>query len=220
MARTDTLGNFLTDVAEAIRTKKGTSETIQASQFDTEIANLPSGSDLDWSAIGYDSTPQSIVDGYNYAKEIYDSWDSSVTSLDSKYSRNTKLVYFPLVDTSNITTMEYTFNYCTRLKEIALINTSNVTSLRGAFTLCNQLTYIPVLNTSKLGTMKDAFNNVINLNDNALDNILQMCINATSYTGTKTLSAIGISSTTYPVSRIETLPHYQDFINAGWTIGY
>lgn len=43
MARTNTLGNFLTDVANAIREKKGTSETIQASDFDTEIANLPSG---------------------------------------------------------------------------------------------------------------------------------------------------------------------------------
>lgn len=43
MARTDTLGNFLTDVADAIRTKKGTTEAIVASDFDTEISNLPSG---------------------------------------------------------------------------------------------------------------------------------------------------------------------------------
>lgn len=43
MARTNTLANFLTDVANAIRTKKGTQETISASTFDTEILNLPSG---------------------------------------------------------------------------------------------------------------------------------------------------------------------------------
>jgi len=43
MARTDTLGNFLTDVAGAIRTKAGTSDPIQASAFDTAIANIPSG---------------------------------------------------------------------------------------------------------------------------------------------------------------------------------
>lgn len=43
MARTDTLGNFLTDVAEAIRTKEGTTETISASEFDTRIANLSGG---------------------------------------------------------------------------------------------------------------------------------------------------------------------------------
>lgn len=43
MARTDTLGNFLTDVADAIRAKGGTSETIAASDFDTAISNLPTG---------------------------------------------------------------------------------------------------------------------------------------------------------------------------------
>lgn len=43
MARTDTLGNFLTDVAEAIRTKEGTTETIPASEFDTRISNLSGG---------------------------------------------------------------------------------------------------------------------------------------------------------------------------------
>lgn len=49
MARTDTLGNFLTDVADAIRTKKGSSDTILASDFDTEIENLPSGGGADLS---------------------------------------------------------------------------------------------------------------------------------------------------------------------------
>lgn len=43
MARTNSLANFLTDVANAIRTKKGTESTIAASAFDTEILNLPSG---------------------------------------------------------------------------------------------------------------------------------------------------------------------------------
>ena len=43
MARTDTLINFLTDVAAAIKTKKGDSTLIPAADFDTEIANLPSG---------------------------------------------------------------------------------------------------------------------------------------------------------------------------------
>lgn len=43
MARTDTLTNYLTDVATAIKTKKGDNTPIQASNFDTEIANLPSG---------------------------------------------------------------------------------------------------------------------------------------------------------------------------------
>ena len=46
MARIDTLGNFLTDVATAIREKKGTTETIQASNFDTEIASIETSSNI------------------------------------------------------------------------------------------------------------------------------------------------------------------------------
>lgn len=45
MARTDNLTNFLTDVAAAIKAKKGGSTPIPAANFDTEIANLPSGDD-------------------------------------------------------------------------------------------------------------------------------------------------------------------------------
>lgn len=43
MARTDTLANFVTDVANAIREKSGKSDLISPSNFDTEIINLPSG---------------------------------------------------------------------------------------------------------------------------------------------------------------------------------
>ena len=43
MARIDTLTNFLTDVAAAIKAKKGDDTAIPAANFDTEIANLPSG---------------------------------------------------------------------------------------------------------------------------------------------------------------------------------
>lgn len=41
MARTDSLTNYLTDVAEAIKAKKGDDTPINASTFDSEIINLP-----------------------------------------------------------------------------------------------------------------------------------------------------------------------------------
>lgn len=44
MARTDNLNNFLTDVADSIRTKTGTSNTINASEFDTIISSMETGS--------------------------------------------------------------------------------------------------------------------------------------------------------------------------------
>ena len=58
------------------------------------------------------------------------------------------------------------------------------------------------------------------LTDKSIDNILKMCINAISYSGVKTLQILGFSSNDYPASRIQELPSYQDFIDAGWTIGY
>lgn len=45
MARTDNLTNFLTDVAAAIKSKKGYNTAIPAANFDIEIVNLPSDGD-------------------------------------------------------------------------------------------------------------------------------------------------------------------------------
>lgn len=43
MARTDSLSNFLTDVAEAIKTKKETTDSIPAQNFDSEILSIDTG---------------------------------------------------------------------------------------------------------------------------------------------------------------------------------
>lgn len=153
---------------------------------------------LDWSAIGYDSTPQAIVDDYNYSKQIYDNWDSTQTS--HSFSNDKKLKYMPLVDTSNLTTMRYMFQSCQNLLTIPVLDTSN---LQWSTTLESVIKYVSTLT------------------DEGLDNLLQMCINATKYTGTKTFQYVsGQTGGNYPATRIQALPHYNDFINAGWTIGY
>ena len=45
MADTSNLSNYLKDVADAIRAKKGTEDAIPAANFDTEIASIPTGID-------------------------------------------------------------------------------------------------------------------------------------------------------------------------------
>ena len=130
MARIDTLTNYLSDVADAIKNKKGDDTPILASEFDTEITNLPSGgSSRDWSAIGYNGEPKSLQEMFDYSKEIYDNWDNTIIDLKSKFSRDKKLVWFPLVDTSNVTNMSYMFNNCASLKEIPQFDTSKVTNM-------------------------------------------------------------------------------------------
>lgn len=77
MARTDTLGHFLTDVADAIRTKGGTSADIQASSFDTAIANLPGGG-------GTTEVEEKDVNFYDYdGKRLYSYTKAEFLALDS-----------------------------------------------------------------------------------------------------------------------------------------
>lgn len=78
MARTDTLGHFLTDVADAIRTKSGSVNAIPASQFDTEIENLPSGggaSDFETAINSFNNYLNNVLNNYtpytNQALTIY-----------------------------------------------------------------------------------------------------------------------------------------------------
>ena len=203
------------------------------------------GSDLDWSVIGFNGTPQAIKDGYNHAVEVMNNWDSTSTSFGTTFQSDRNLVIMPLIDISNVITMANAFDSNYALTAIALLNTENVTSMKECFSGCTGLTSVPKFNTKKVTTMQRMFyncnnlasvplfdtsgltgnsffymfTNCYNLTDTSLDNILQMCINATGYTGTKSLSALGITSTAiYPATRIQALPHYQDFINAGWTI--
>ena len=212
--------------------------------------NVSGGGGLDWSAIGYSEEPESVKEDYNYAKNIYDNWDATQTNLQGKFASDNFLTYMPLVDTSNATTMQTMFSGCNNLEEIPTLNTSNVntmyqmclncpklvriplldtsnvTTMRGMLQGCSKLEHVPIFDTSAVSGVsgfQDVFKSDFQLTDESLDNILQMCINATSYTSTiyKTLSRLGITETTvYPASRIQALPHYQDFIDAGWTIGY
>lgn len=201
----------------------------------------------DWSEIGYEDTPSGVIDGFNYAKEIYDNWDSSITTMANKYASNKQLSIFPLVNTSNVTDLNQAFNGSV-LATFPLVDTSNVTDFTRAFSNClltnfppidtSKATYlssmfascsilknVPVFNTNSIqgSGLNQVFGGCKSLTDESLNNILQMCINATNrITGSnRTLYKLGISDTTvYPVSRIQALSNYQAFIDAGWTIGY
>lgn len=180
------------------------------------------GGSLDWAALGYNSTPQAIIDGYNYAKQIQENWVPA-TSLSSKFSNDEKLKYMPLVDTTIATNMYQTFYACHCLQAVPVLDTSNVQNMRETFSYCTELTTMPILNLKSCTTSYSLYNmfyGTTNFSDEALDNILQMCPTATLYEGSKTLTRLGILSTNYPATRIQALPHYQAFIDAGWTIGY
>lgn len=118
------------------------------------------------------------------------------------------------------TRMYYAFASCTALESIPPLDFTGVWDMTSMCNGCVALTDVPLLDTSSVTRMRNCFSYCYNLTDESLNNILKMCANVSGgYQQTKTLSDIGITnSTTYPVSRIEALSNYQEFINAGWTI--
>lgn len=263
-----TLVQLFTNIANAIRAKTGSSETIKAENFPIEIADITTGhldnaeyqeanDDLDdilegstptkiyppdWSEIGYEDTPDSVLDSFNYSKNIKDNWNSEITSMNSTYSGNTDIVYMPLVDTSNVNKMNYTFMNCTLLSYVALLDTSRVTEMQRLFyncgglisfpsfdlknvmninsicNGCNNLKNVPILNFEKVTNMSNAFSYCYNLTNDSLNNIMASCLTAISYTGTKTLKQLGLSSA--QATTCQSLSNYQAFLDAGWTTGY
>lgn len=87
MADTSNLTSFLEDIADAIRTKKGTEEQIPAANFDTEIKNLPTGSNTsDATATQYDViSPKTF---YNKDGKITGSIIPTYNSSSSSYGEN------------------------------------------------------------------------------------------------------------------------------------
>ena len=128
----------------------------------------------------------------NYNSGIVCPSDSS-----NMFSGFENLTTIPLLDTSNVTSTEYMFYNCENLTTIPLLNTSNVTNMSQMF---------------------GGFNGCTSLSDESLNNILAMCKNATSYTGTKTLKYIGLTSA--QANKCKTLSNYSAFTSAGWTTGY
>lgn len=197
--------------------------TYDVTDYEQAVVNVGGGgSDLDWTALGYEERPEVIDDGYNYALQIKNNWVPA-SNLSNKFKNDYKLIIMPLVDTSIASITTSMFAYCYGLKEIPLLDISKSQATSSMFSYCYSLTTIPVLNLSSVSganNIKNMFYYCPSLTDESLDNVLKSCISATSVTSGKTLSNLGFNSSDYPVSRIQALPSYQDFIDAGWTIGY
>lgn len=249
-----TLTQLFTNIANAIRTKKGTSSTIIAENFPQEISsivtpNLQSKSvnitqngtttvTPDSGYNGLDEVAINVNSEYNiktiannktlangktrivqWITEISNIDIGSQTDLSYMFTYCTSLTTVPLFDTSEVTNMNAMFGNCSSLTSVPLFDTSNVTSMNNMFNNCSSLTTVPVFDTSSVTSMASIFLRVTALTDQSLDNILQMCINATSYTDTyKTLFRLALNNVPNLETRVPQLPHYQAFLDAGWTI--
>lgn len=155
--------------------------------------------------------------GMYYIKKIADI-ESTGTDLQYLFYNLKGLTELPNINMSNATSLKYFASDCSNIKSVPQYNTQNVTDFSYAFRNCSNLETIPVFDTSSATILDQMFTSCVSLTDTSLDNILQMCINATNITQWKTLYNLGIRTSIYSSDRIQALPHYADFVAAGWSI--
>ena len=90
MAKNNNLQDFLTDVANSIRTKTGTTEQINAQDFSDKILSIQTG--------GGGTTVKNLLDATKSCYYLFRSYKG--TSVDD-------LIQYS--DTENVTTMDYMF---------------------------------------------------------------------------------------------------------------
>lgn len=128
------------------------------------------------------------------------------------------------VKVSNATGMFKNVTYPGNSKYLTLssgmINISNASSLQEMFSGCD-ITRIDIDNNVTIANatnLSNMFYNALNLDNNTLDAILRLLTTATSYTGTKTLQAVGFTDTSvYPQTRFQNLSNWNAFTAAGWS---
>ena len=221
MARTDTLGNFLTDVADAIREKKGTTDAILASNFDTEIASIESGVDIN----------EYLSDKITKGTASSGGWLKTVIKLRSPLTiegDSAEYMFYqcplnelPQLDTSNVKNMTSMFDGCKNLTTIPQIDTSNATRMNQIFYHCSNLTTIPQIDTSKVNSMTYMFGYCSNLttipqiDTSRLSNMAYMFYNCTNLTTIPQLNGENIGILSSAFSGCKSLENFNGLINLG-----
>ena len=142
-----TLTELFTNIANAIREKKGTTESIVAENFPEEIANIESGGKT------------KLQDGTRFYMSTFSSFNlndfdySELTTMSTFLSGCTNLTSldFSNMDLSNITNYEYLCNGCSAITTINLSDTKlGSGSMQSAFAGCSSLTSINLSNSYKI----------------------------------------------------------------------
>lgn len=234
----------LQDIANAIRTKDSTSETMTPSQMSTRIINIPSGggekpvlpngihfqsstnSDMSWLNDVDISQVTTLDSMFSYCSNMTvppTAWDTkNITNMRSLFMNCSKLESIPNYNTQNVTTLERVFNSCSKITSIPQWNTSKVNNMSYMCAGCTKLETVPLLDTNKItyiGFMQSMFYNCNVLSNESLNNILTMCANS-SVTGTsnKTLKHIGLKEA--QATTCQSLSNWDNFVAAGWSTGY
>ena len=141
MPSENNLNAVFTDIANAIREKKGSEQAIKPVNMAEEIANIPQGGSL---KSLLDATKSCFYLFMNYNGTSVEglisySDTSSVVNMSSMFYGCASLASIPQLDTSKVTDMYGTFEKCSSLETIPQLNVSNVTRMDSAFANCRSL---------------------------------------------------------------------------------
>lgn len=161
MARTDTLGNFLTDIANSIRNKKGTTDPIMASDFDTETDSIEIGVDInDYLSKDIDSTYNRIN---NLIKKLPELTVITRVNMNNFFDGMSNLTELKINMMNNVNLAYHLCYGCSLLKTIELKNTTNIRNMKEAFYNCTSLETLYAFNGSSLNYIERMFQNCTNI---------------------------------------------------------
>jgi surface protein len=135
------LSELFKAIADAIRSKTGSTESIVAEDFPEVIESIIAGGDPSIDPVA--AEVGSII--------------MDKTNMRYMFAYCSDLTTVPLFDTSKATNMDYMFQDCSDLTTVPLFNTMNVTNMIGMFQNCDVLTTVPLFNTSKVTNMQQMF---------------------------------------------------------------
>lgn len=135
--------------------------TVQPSNVYVQIAK--NNVIKNWEEIGYFIEPNIINNSFNYAKQIMQNWDNTLTDYTRKFAGDLNLRIMPLVDTLNGINFSNMFLDCNCLVAIAKLNLSNGVSFNSMFSNCYSLVEVPQLNISKGMSFYCMFSNCYSL---------------------------------------------------------
>lgn len=189
--------------------------------YDPEIGEYLSN---DEAIIKYHTTVYKNFSGFSsHIREIKNLDISEYTTLLSFFENFKALekVTFKKLPNKPIT-YQRMFYSCISLEDISDLDTSKATSLSDTFSGCSNLKHVSVLDTTSLSdtfSLSGTFRMCPLLTEASLNNIMEMCINATVISGGwETLKDVGLTRT--QAETCMTLSNYQAFLDAGWTTGY
>ena len=141
MAKNNNLQDFLTDVANSIRTKTGTTDPINAQDFSDKILNISSG----------ENTLKKLLDATKSTKYLFSSYEGNDIPNLIQYN-----------DTSEVTNMSYMYQWC-KATNFPQLNMPKVTNVSYMFYNCKNIVTAPILNFSTPQNCESIFRDCANL---------------------------------------------------------